>query len=174
MKTHLSRAIFDRIAYSFTGETTMSLQTLANGHFCQAHEKLWRILICYALHRSRRFRSGETVQRSWPGCTRADYRKPRRPPAFRDQDHLGQPHASRCLSSVLSPESSPLGTRPRAYLCGDLDVAHLRPTARTSGRLHTCLAQTWLWRAPPGEMEEGRGPGAWLESLRRFATVHTS
>jgi len=37
---------------------------------------------------------GRSVQRSWPGFTRADYRKPRRPPAFRDQDHLRQPHAA--------------------------------------------------------------------------------
>src|SRR5258706_15703636 len=25
------------------------------------------------------------------------------------------------------------------------DVTPLRPTARTSGRLHTCLVRTWLW-----------------------------
>jgi hypothetical protein len=49
------------------------------------------------------------------------------------------------MSHGLFPESSPIGTPPSACLRGDLDVTHLRPTARTSGRLHTCLARTWLW-----------------------------
>src|SRR5258708_3911303 len=78
------------------------------------------------------------------------------------------------LESFAFPRSWPIGTLPSTCLCGDLDVKHVRRTARKSGRLHTCLARTWLWLTPPEETEEGRGPGAWLDSLRRFATVHTS
>ena len=77
------------------------------------------------------------------------------------------------MFSYLVSESvgEPLSDRVTLIRSGDLDVTHLRPTVRKSGQLHTCLAQTWLWLAPPGETEEGRGLGAWLDSLRRFATM---
>src|SRR6266566_5293087 len=70
---------------------------------------------------------------------------------------------------TVRTDAAPLG-RPATFQL----TLPFRPTVRKSGRLHTCLAQTWLGRAPPGETEEGLRLGAWLDSLQRFATGHTS